>query len=123
VSEFKALPLSKLSFTNTRVSDLSPMKGMPLKGLRIDYRADREEFVRSIRGLESINDKPVAEFWKDLTAPEGWVEWQVGLTDADLEHLEFYDEAAVLTTMTPRYGRRRGASASWGTSHTGSGSG
>jgi hypothetical protein len=34
--------------------------------LRIDYQADREEFVRSLSGLESINDMPAAEFWKDV---------------------------------------------------------
>jgi transposase len=38
-------------------------------------------------------------------AREEWVEWQAGLTEADLERLVFCDEAAVLTTMTPRYGR------------------
>ncbi len=38
-------------------------------------------------------------------AREEWVEWQAELTEADLERLVFCDEAAVLTTMTPRYGR------------------
>jgi transposase len=38
-------------------------------------------------------------------AREEWVEWQAGLTEADLERLVFADEAAVLTNMTPRYGR------------------
>lgn len=36
---------------------------------------------------------------------EEWVEWQAELTAADLERLVFWDEAAVLTNMTPRYGR------------------
>src|SRR5262245_40164331 len=36
---------------------------------------------------------------------EAWVEWQAELTEADLDKLVFCDEAAVLTTMTPRYGR------------------
>ena len=30
---------------------------------------------------------------------QAWVEWQAELTEADLEHLVFCDEAAVLTTM------------------------
>jgi transposase len=34
-----------------------------------------------------------------------WVEWQAELTEADLGRLVFCDEAALLTTMTPRYGR------------------
>jgi transposase len=38
-------------------------------------------------------------------AREGWVEWQAELTEADLGRLVFCDEAAVLTNMTPRYGR------------------
>jgi transposase len=38
-------------------------------------------------------------------AREEWVEWQAELTEADLERLVFADEAAVLTNMTPRYGR------------------
>jgi transposase len=38
-------------------------------------------------------------------AREEWVEWQAGLTEADLSRLVFLDEAAVLTNMTPRYGR------------------
>jgi hypothetical protein len=39
---------------------------MPLKELRLDYHADREELVRSFTGLEVINEKPAAEFWKDV---------------------------------------------------------
>jgi transposase len=36
---------------------------------------------------------------------EAWVEWQAELTEADLQRLVFWDEAAVLTTMTVLYGR------------------
>jgi hypothetical protein len=61
VSEFKAFPLSSLSFTHPRVSDRSPIKAMPRTGLRIADRAHCEGFVRSLPGLESINDKPVAD--------------------------------------------------------------
>ena len=38
-------------------------------------------------------------------ARQEWIEWQAELTEADLGRLAFCDEAAVLTTMTPRYGR------------------
>ena len=38
-------------------------------------------------------------------ARDEWVEWQAALTAADLKRLVFWDETAVLTTMTPRYGR------------------
>jgi transposase len=36
---------------------------------------------------------------------EQWVEWQAELTETDLKRLVFWDEAAVLTTMTLLYGR------------------
>lgn len=36
---------------------------------------------------------------------EAWAEWQADLTAADLDRLVFWDEAAVLTNMTTRYGR------------------
>src|SRR5262245_46389819 len=45
---------------------VSPLKTRPLKRLSLDYRADREELLRSLTGLESINDKPAAEFWKEV---------------------------------------------------------
>jgi hypothetical protein len=61
VSEFKAFPLSTLSFAHPRVSALSPIQAMPRTGLRIADRAHREEFVRPLLGLESIHDKPVAD--------------------------------------------------------------
>jgi transposase len=38
-------------------------------------------------------------------AREEWVEGQAELTEADLERLVFCDEAAVLTNLSPRYGR------------------
>jgi transposase len=34
-----------------------------------------------------------------------WAQWQAELTEADLGRFVFADEAAVLTTMTPLYGR------------------
>jgi hypothetical protein len=58
--------LKVLSILNIPAKDLSPLKGLALKRLRLDYRADREEFVRSFKGLETINDKPVADFWKEV---------------------------------------------------------
>jgi hypothetical protein len=38
-------------------------------------------------------------------AREEWAAWQAELIEADLRRLVFCDEAAVLTNMTPRYGR------------------
>jgi hypothetical protein len=51
------------------VSDLSPLKGMPLKDLRCDFKAERDaKVLRSITTLETINGKPVKEFWKEVDA-------------------------------------------------------
>ncbi len=45
---------------------MTSIKGMPLRRLRLDSRAGREEFVRSFPGLQFINDKPATEFWKEV---------------------------------------------------------
>jgi hypothetical protein len=58
--------LKVLSILNIPAKDLSPLKELPLQRLRFDYRADRAEFVRSFTGLEAINDKPAADFWKEV---------------------------------------------------------
>ena len=60
------LRLDRISLLRTAVADLTPIEGMPLEHLRLDYRADREKIVRSLSGLAFINDKPTAEFWKDV---------------------------------------------------------
>ena len=66
LTPLRGLRLRKLSLKGIRATDLGPIKGLPLKGLRLDYDADREELVRSFKGLELINEKPAAEFWKDV---------------------------------------------------------
>ena len=58
--------LTWVNITSTRVTDLSLLKGMPLKGLYCDFRPERDaEILRSISTLETINGKPAVEFWKD----------------------------------------------------------
>jgi Leucine-rich repeat (LRR) protein len=61
----RPLRLERISLFRTGVTDLTPIQGMPLKQLRLDYRPDREQFVRSFKELEFINDKPVGVFWKE----------------------------------------------------------
>ena len=65
LSRLKRLPLKSLRMLNTKVSDLTPLKGMPLKQLCLDFRPEHAEVLRSLKGLEQINDKPAAEFWKE----------------------------------------------------------
>jgi serine/threonine protein kinase len=66
LAPLRGLGLKELSIRNIPATDLSPLKELPLRSLRLDYCADREEFVRSFKELERINDKPAADFWKEV---------------------------------------------------------
>ena len=87
ISALRGMPLTELRMNGTLVSDLaplqgtkltllwlglnnielSPLKGMPLKDLNVFFKYERHsELLRSIKTLETINGKPVAEFWKDV---------------------------------------------------------
>ena len=60
------MPLETLNVRGTKVEDLSPLEGLPLKSIWCDYKPDRDaRILRSIKTLETINDKPAAEFWKE----------------------------------------------------------
>ncbi len=49
------------------MTDLSPLRGMPLKELRCDFKPERDaKILRSIKTLETINGKSAREFWKAL---------------------------------------------------------
>jgi hypothetical protein len=61
------MPLQRLLWSGTTVSDLSPLKGMPLQDIYCDFQRERDaEFLRSFKTLETINGKPAAEFWKGV---------------------------------------------------------
>ena len=63
------MKLTKLAIAYTRVSDLSALKGMPLKELGCAFKKERDaEILRSIKTLEKINGKPAKEFWKEVDA-------------------------------------------------------
>lgn len=65
LSVLKGLPVKSLRVRSTRVSDLAPLAGMPLQQLWLDYQPERDaEVLRSLAGLEQINGKPAADFWK-----------------------------------------------------------
>jgi len=67
LSPLKDMKLTKLACDHTAVSDLSPLKGMPLKELSCDFKPERDaEILRSIKTLETINDKLAKEFWKEV---------------------------------------------------------
>ena len=62
------MPLVSLGLQHTQITDLTPLKGMPLKHLNVDFRPQRDsECLHSISTLEEINNQPIAEFWKDIT--------------------------------------------------------
>jgi hypothetical protein len=59
------MPLTELQCNQTKVSDLSPLKELPLKQLWCDFNPDRDAAVlRSIETLETINGKPAQEVLK-----------------------------------------------------------
>lgn len=88
LAPLEGLPLQHLGCDSTEVSDLSPLAGMsltglscqktlvkdhaalaklPLKALNLSFDAGRDaEILRAISTLETINQKPVAEFWKEV---------------------------------------------------------
>ena len=77
LSPLQGLPLVSLSCRGTPVTSLAPLKGLPLKQLSFDYRPGRDLALLRALALETINDKPAAEFWKELdarrTALDAWV--------------------------------------------------
>ena len=71
LSPLQGMRLTLLQCSGTKVVDLSPLRGMPLASLGCDFKAERDaELLCSIKTLESINGKPVAEFWKEVEAQE-----------------------------------------------------
>jgi hypothetical protein len=63
------MPLVWLRCQGTKVIDLSPLKGMPLESIVCDVGVARDsEFLRSLPTLKNINEKPAAEFWKEVGA-------------------------------------------------------
>jgi Leucine-rich repeat (LRR) protein len=68
LSPLKGMPLTELYCSNSKVTDLSPLKGMPLKVLHCDFKVGRDdEIVRSLKKtLTEINGKTAEQFWKEL---------------------------------------------------------
>ena len=70
LSPLKNMRLTRLLCDKTRITDLSVLKNMPLKELRAtSTRTATPTFSRSLKTLETINDKPAADFWKEFEAP------------------------------------------------------
>jgi hypothetical protein len=67
LSPLRGMALKRLFLNGSGVTDLSPLRGMPLTTLRLTFRPEQDgEIVRSFTTLKIINDKPAAEFWKEV---------------------------------------------------------
>ena len=74
LSPLKDMMLTTLYCDSTRVTDLSPLRTIPLKSFAYsNFKPGRDtDLLRSIKTLETINNQPVAEFWKKID--EFWKE-------------------------------------------------
>ncbi|MBI5395401.1 MAG: protein kinase [Verrucomicrobia bacterium] len=69
LAPLRRMPLTELWIQNTKVADLSPLRAMPLQALKADIKPERDAAIlRDIKTLATINDLPVAEFWKKAGA-------------------------------------------------------
>jgi serine/threonine protein kinase len=67
LSPLKGMPLTNLNVLAAKVTDLSPLKGMRLKDIHCSFQRERDAaLLRSLTTLERINDKPAADFWKEV---------------------------------------------------------
>ncbi len=68
LSPLKGMPLSKLDISDAPVTDLSPLAELPL--IELTFKGIQPErdgaVLRSIKTLERINGRSVADFWKDF---------------------------------------------------------
>ncbi len=71
LAALRGMPLQRLICDYTQIQDFSPLRDVPLRWLTCDFKPERDAHVlRSIKTLETINHKPVAELWKDMAAQQ-----------------------------------------------------
>jgi len=71
--------LSHLVCSGTQVNDLTPLAGLPLRRIHCNFQVERDAaLLKSLWTLETINDKPAIDFWKQHdakhTAVLQWIE-------------------------------------------------
>ncbi|MFO0958885.1 MAG: protein kinase [Isosphaeraceae bacterium] len=72
LSPLEGMPLQELNCRGSKVTDLSPLKGMPLTWLFCDLQPARDAgIVRGLSTLKTINDRPAAEFWREVDEQAG----------------------------------------------------
>ncbi len=71
LSVLHGMPLVYFDCRWSQVADLSPVRDSPLQDLWCDFQPYRDaDILRSIKTLTKINNKPVAEFWKEVDAQQ-----------------------------------------------------
>ena len=66
ITPLRGMPLTTL-ICGQLVTDLSPIREMPLRMLSVNFMPERDtELLRSIKTLETVNLKPVADFWREV---------------------------------------------------------
>jgi len=67
LSPLKGLPLTELQCEDSEVAELAPIKDLSLTKIRFSSGKVRDSgILRDMKTLETINDKPAADFWKSL---------------------------------------------------------
>jgi serine/threonine protein kinase/Leucine-rich repeat (LRR) protein len=77
LSPLVGLRLETFGYVRMSVRDISVLRDMPLQNVGCSYRPERDQILRSIKTLQTINDKPAVDFWKEVdsdnAAFEQWV--------------------------------------------------
>lgn len=69
LAPLRGMPLTMIACSETPISDLSPLVDAPLNSIVCSFNPWRDtELLRSIKTLVRINDKPAADFWKQVDA-------------------------------------------------------
>ena len=65
------MSLEALSCVSTPIAGFEPVRGMPLKEIRLEFVPRRDgELLKSLSTLEKINDLPAPDFWKKHGGPD-----------------------------------------------------
>ena len=70
LTPLKGMPLTKLACGSTPVADLSPLAGMPLEVLTCsdDIAFKNSPVLKEMKTLKTINGQPVAAYWNTVDA-------------------------------------------------------
>ena len=91
LAQFKGVPLRVLSMDSTRITDLTPLQGMPLEDIRLTPKNITKglEILRDMKSLKTIGIEynqawPAAEFWERYDKGE----FGIAFIDADVRRID-----------------------------------